>query len=699
MSGKLLFGTALAVASPSAAQTGGDRAASPAASAPGAAAAKSAADDRQLSYDAAYFESFSPATAADIVAHVPGFTLEQTDTAVRGFGQAAGNVVINGQRPSSKSDTLQTILQRIPATRVLRVEVGPGDLYGADYASKPQVLNLVLRAGAGLAGTAEAGVRRDFTGRVFPQGSLSALLKRGRSTFNASATVSNESTSEEGEDRLSALPGRDLLEYRRKVNHRAEPVGAVAGSWEYDGGAHRTAHLNGRAELDRSLLLQENHVVPTGGTVRDDRLTQRYRDRSYELGGDVTRPLAGGGLKLVGLATRRYRLDRDASYNRVADTMIGGATQRLDDTREETLGRLVWNRDKLAGWAVELGGEGVVNRLESQVDLFQLGPDGAATRVDLPIDHAVVKELRGEGFVNAGRSVTSRLRLDLGLTYEASRLTVSGDASARRTLTFWKPKATLDWRPGGKWHAQLLVQRTVAQLQFEDFISSAELTNNRVNGGNADLLPQRAWETLLTLDRPILGDGLVKLELGYNRISLVQDRVPTPDGFDAPGNLGDGRVFFVRQRVEAPLSWLGLKGARATFDATYYASRVIDPYTQTPRPFSGVDALEGKATFRQDTRRFAWGFTVQGRTEATVYRLDELDRNTSDFPFVSAFAEWRPRPSTTVTLTLDNLAQVAGRRQRTFFEPDRRTRAASLVEDRVRNSHIVPFLTVKHSFD
>ena len=46
---------------------------------------------------------------------------------MRGFGQAAGNVVINGERPSSKSDNLATILGRIPAARVLRVEVGPGD--------------------------------------------------------------------------------------------------------------------------------------------------------------------------------------------------------------------------------------------------------------------------------------------------------------------------------------------------------------------------------------------------------------------------------------------------------------------------------------------------------------------------------------------------------------------------------------------
>ena len=62
-----------------------------------------------------------------------------------------------------------------------------------------------------------------------------------------------------------------------------------------------------------------------------------------------------------------------------------------------------------------------------------------------------------------------------------------------------------------------------------------------VNGGNAQLVPQRSWEFLAFVERPILGDGLVRLEAGYNRISLVQDRVPTPEGFDAPGKGRKGR--------------------------------------------------------------------------------------------------------------------------------------------------------------
>jgi len=66
---------------------------------------------------------------------------------VRGFAGAVGNVVINGARPSAKAETLQDILRRIPASQVVRVELMPGALVGAEYRSRSQVLNIVLAEG------------------------------------------------------------------------------------------------------------------------------------------------------------------------------------------------------------------------------------------------------------------------------------------------------------------------------------------------------------------------------------------------------------------------------------------------------------------------------------------------------------------------------------------------------------------------
>jgi outer membrane receptor protein involved in Fe transport len=300
-------------------------------------------------------------------------------------------------------------------------------------------------------------------------------------------------------------------------------------------------------------------------------------------------------------------------------------------------------------------------------------------------------------FVNAGRPIADKLRVDLGLTYEASKLSVRGDATADRTLKFLKPKVSLDWElPDVR--AQLSIQRTVAQLQFEDFISAAELSTDRVNGGNANLLPQRAWEGLLTLQRPFLGDGLIKVELGWNQISLVQDRVPTPDGFDGPGNLGSGRSLIWRGTIDAPLTKLGIKGGRLTLYGSIVDTNVRDPYTGRERHFSGNSLAYWTADFRQDLGKFAYGLHFDASSLSTGYRLNELDSFYGMHPYSSVFAEYRPNKATTLSVGARNALNRTSQRFRTFYSPSRSNPNPNLYEARQRNQHVIPYLTLKHNF-
>src|SRR3569833_3598526 len=132
---------------------------------------------RTTVYDAGFFAQYAPRSAYDIVRRIPGFTLDLGNSSaasgvdVRGFAGTAGNIVLNGGRPSSKSETLDVLLSRIPASRVVRVEVGPGDLYGADYSSKTQVANLILREGGGTSANIAVSAERHWMGTIIPSGS------------------------------------------------------------------------------------------------------------------------------------------------------------------------------------------------------------------------------------------------------------------------------------------------------------------------------------------------------------------------------------------------------------------------------------------------------------------------------------------------------------------------------------------------
>jgi hypothetical protein len=195
---------ALVAASPAFAQSTGDQ------PAPGGTQAT-----RTTSYDADFFAQYAPRTALDIARRVPGFNLDLGNVDIRGFAAAAGNVVINGARPSSKAETLETTLARIPARRVSKVEIGPGDLYGADYSTKSQVLNIILSAEGGIDGNVTGSVRRLYTGRLVPDGSASALIRRGPSSFNRHVDVRAVRRTRRAPAQVQQLSGLQSLSFSK----------------------------------------------------------------------------------------------------------------------------------------------------------------------------------------------------------------------------------------------------------------------------------------------------------------------------------------------------------------------------------------------------------------------------------------------------------------------------------------------------
>lgn len=662
---------------------------------------------RTTSYDAGFFAKYAPRTALDVVQRIPGFTLDlgatqnqNGNTDIRGFAGVAGNVVINGQRPSTKSETLDAYLSRIPASRVKGVEVGPGDLYGADYTSKTQVANLILVEGnSGIAGNAIVTAERHYTGVITPTASGSVSLSRGPSTFNIAGDTARVDESEIGFDRLTDFATGEQLEYRRKFNSIRNYSPFLSASWSLDKGSTDSANLNVRYHFDHFIIHQRNHVIPTGAPEHDDTLVEDYPTKTFELGGDVTRPLVGGAIKFVGLLSRqrRHTLDEYDAGNLGHTEIVGGNRQLSTSQRNETLGRLSWTKSRLLGFSIETGAEAAWNTLRDDLDLFVFDETGGETRIPLPIGHARVTELRGEFYVNGSRPLTKRLSADLGLNYEVSRLKVSGDATADRSLKFLKPSITLDWQLGAGWHSQFILRRTVSQLNFYDFISVADLAANQVNGGNANLQPQRAWEGRFSIEHPLFGQGKTRLELGYNLISLLEDRILTPEGFDAPGNIGTGKQMYADLTLDAPLDRLW-KGLRVKLHGNIQRTRVRDPITGESRDFSGFfPTWQWDADVRRDAGKFAYGFTLNNNGPYTSFRIDELDtRLNGGFPYVTAFAEYRPTAQQTLTFNFYDNSR--GARSRLFFFPNRTAPEPFAKEFRFRNNHFRLALTYKQSF-
>ena len=67
-----------------------------------AAVTPSASTGDRTIYEAAQFTRYNPQTALDMVRQIPGFSLDGGEDR-RGFSGAVGNLLIDGVRPSTKS--------------------------------------------------------------------------------------------------------------------------------------------------------------------------------------------------------------------------------------------------------------------------------------------------------------------------------------------------------------------------------------------------------------------------------------------------------------------------------------------------------------------------------------------------------------------------------------------------------------------
>jgi hypothetical protein len=188
------------------------------------------------------------------------------------------------------------------------------------------------------------------------------------------------------------------------------------------------------------------------------------------------------------------------------------------------------------------------------------------------------------------------------------------------------------------------------------------------------------------------------LEFGYDRISKLQDRVLTPFGFDAPGNIGTGTRRFVSATVDAPLAQLW-KGLRVKASSTLQRTRVADPTTGEQRAFSGFyPAWQWQLELRRDAGAFAYGFTLFDRDAGVTFRTDEIQRNYNEGLFGIGFVEYRADGRTTATLNAENLWSTAGIADRFRFDPNRRPGASRTRDFRYRQPGLKLALTVRRTF-
>jgi hypothetical protein len=612
------------------------------------------AADATISYPAAFFAAAQANSAFDMLARLPGFTFDPGE-AVRGFGGAAGNVLIDSQRPSTKADTLESQLRRIPATSVERIDVIRGGGAGVDMQGRAVQANIILKSTAFVERVATGSGQLYTYGRFAPSGQIDLAKRRGKHALVGSIRYFNRDGGEQGSgvlqlrDRDGALL-IDVPADKKDIDSGIEL--RASGQWPAIGGIVR---LN--AALDRTLTDKAERYFINPGQNPQTTL-ELFRRLGGELGGDFVRSIAGRTqMKIVGLHNVR-----DQDYRSTSD--FGGSARdfRQDRRSAETIARLSFTSARTSALTVEAGADGAINILDGD---SRLSLNGAAVAV--PSSRIAVSERRGELFASANWRASPSLQFEGGLRYETSTITQTGETDRSRSFSFAKPRLTATLTPARQLQLRLRGEREVGQLNFADFVATTNLNTGVVNAGGAALQPERRWVIEAAIERQFWRSGIAILTLRHAELEQVVDQIPVGD-FNAPGNIGRGRRTTVIGDLTMPLRALGMPGGLLKGRAQYITSQVRDPTTGLPRLISRDRPFSGSFTITNDmpALKSTWLVSLTSGNRETSFFINEV-QTIRRGAMLDLSWEYRPTRRLTLLAQATNITSFPRDRVRELF--------------------------------
>jgi hypothetical protein len=639
------------------------------------------ASDR--TYVPADFARFAPQNALDMLNQAPGFTIRQA-TVERGLGQATGNVLLNGQRISNKSDDILAQLRRIPAANVVRIEIRDGATLGIPGLSG-QVANVVTRA-SGLKGqfAYRPEFRARFTDPLLTRFEVSVTGERGPLQYTLG--LENQANhSGAGGDTLIFDGNGVLIEDRFEVFTGVSNNPRLTGRLVYDGPGDAVGNLNAAVRAVDYEYVEDGLRTNPGQPDRDRAVREFQTGWDYEIGGDYAFDLGIGQLKLIGL-DRMTDLDFESGVTTdYADNRprTGNRLTRESQEGERILrGEYSWKQDT-ADW--ELSAEAAFNTLDSSTRLFVLQPSGVEQEIAFANATAEVEENRYEVIASYGRPLSETLSIQLSGGGEYSQLTQIGAGGRERS--FWRPKGQFNavWQPEADTRINLRLQRKVGQLNFSDFLASVNLNNGTQFAGNPDLVPPQSWELEVEAVRTHGAWGNSTIRLYGARIEDIVDIVPIGATGEAIGNLPEADRYGVEWRATTNLDPMGLRGVRLDSRLILQRSQVVDPLTGQSREISGSLKRFASLSLRHDVpdTDWAWGAALSHQRSAQTYRLTELSRGFEIPLGGNIFIEHKDVRGLTLRATVGNLFSGESYLFRTVYA-GRRTDPISFVERRDR---------------
>jgi len=623
------------------------------------------------SYPSSFFMQYHPQNAYDMIDRLPGFSFDGGSND-RGFGGNAGNVLIDGSRPTSKSGGLRGALIRIPVEQVEKIEIIRGGKGSSEVAGQSIIANIIRKKDI-TSGTWALKARRAPDGDIRPniEAAITTQIGQWDTAFDT--------------DIGGWVGYRDAIiedkDSNDKVNKTADEILDEKNNWVYINGQGAKEFTEGKLTLNGRIGGEKWQGDITRNITHSDSLTgapdefwllnENNTNKEFEVGIDWLGNDEDWKWHILGLAVVKGQ-NYENAFNQ-QDYIVNenhNSQFKQDRLKTEYIFRNTYGKIGNDKFKPEYGFEIANNKLDTELEYFENNQ-----AQNLESANVVVEEFRGEAFITFVYSATDALSIEGGLTGEVSQIEVTGDATNDQTFKFLKPRLAANYSFNADLQLNIQAEHNVGQLNFNDFAASTDTTDDRNTAGNPNLAPNQYTELSSKLDWGFSEKGSLSVNIYYEWHKDILEYIilPSDNGnvSHGLGNAGDATFWGFETDLNLPLDSFIPNGLLEIsyeynrseyFDSIINQDRIINDYT--PEQFN--------IEFRQDLteQKIAWGVELISHFTDTFYLVDEVHTFAGNNR-IEAFVETTYFDGLKVQLLVEHLNTGEYTRSRFMYEDDR----------------------------
>jgi len=576
-----------------------------------------------------YYLEFDPISALELVFRTPGFNPREQQGG-RGLSGVRSNILIDGERPPPKGQSIRQQLREMPVDGVARIElIDAGARLDIDMQGYPQVVNVVT--------VANPPAYYEVTSEV---------LKAGTGDI---AQINERNTELEATGSFSWRRHEFTMRGGTRDGSNRSPAGFVdidpanpeqrIDSLNRSGQKNQNVQLGADFELPRDSSLSftsrfssfDSSSAPVSLTTGSSSSSFDVDNDEQDISAEYRRPLSLNGELMLALVDARSTRDSQSSFT---DTDAQLTTSLNDRESGETALRLLLTIFPAERLTVRTTVTSAYNFLDGQVRRFENG---------------VEREIEGSG----NRVEEDRHSLEASVDWNLSdRWTFQGsfgvesyEIESRDTSsglqTDPKGNVTISFRPQPRTTLSLESSRQIGQLDLLQFIASSNLSSEIVTAGARELDPVRRWTNTARYDRRFGDAGVLRFRFSREHRDNPVRLVALTDTLIVRQNTSAQDFDIFEGSIEYPLERFGREDLILGVGGRLAHSETVDPVTGETREVSGNTSRYWAVELRRDPGdgRLAWGMSVGRQTREDNFSVNRISEFISSRQW-GAYVEW-----------------------------------------------------------